>query len=290
MDKGLNLLTQKRTICLDGCLVDLSAPSVMGIINVTPDSFYEESRTSGVDAILRRADEIVEEGGSFIDVGGYSTRPNAEEVSVTDEIGRVVEAVIAIKKRFPQIPISVDTFRAEVVRAVVANCGSVIVNDISAGELDPNMFEVVAMHKLPYIAMHMKGTPKDMQVNPTYGDIRNEIFTYFSQKVRQLHALGVNDVILDPGFGFGKTVDNNYQILNMLDDFKVFGLPVLVGFSRKSMIYKQLDITPKEALNGTSVLNTVALLRGATILRVHDVREAVEAVRLVEKLNQSFIV
>lgn len=289
MDKGLGLLTQKRTICLDGNLINLSSPVVMGILNVTPDSFYEGSRVAGSDAILARADEIISQGGAIIDVGGYSSRPNAENVSTEEEIRRVTEAVYMIKKRYPQIPISLDTFRAEVVKSVCLHCGSVIVNDISAGEMDSRMFETAAEFKLPYIAMHMKGRPENMQDNPVYSDIRNEIFTYFSRKINYLHSLGVNDIIIDPGFGFGKTIENNYQLLNILDDFKIFGLPLLVGFSRKSMIYRFLGTSPENALNGTTALNTVALMKGASILRVHDVKEAVEVVQLVDKLNQSYI-
>lgn len=289
MEKGFSLLAQKRTICLDGNLINLSSPLVMGIVNVTPDSFFEGSRAGDIDDVLRRTEDIVEQGGAIVDIGGYSSRPDAADVSVEDEIARVANAIEAIKKHFPQIPVSLDTFRSKVVEAVATNCGAVIVNDISAGDLDSSMFRTVANYKLPYIAMHMKGTPQNMQHNPSYGDIRNEIFTYFSGKIKQLHAVGVNDVIIDPGFGFGKSLDNNYQVLGMLDDFKIFGLPILVGFSRKSMIYRHLDITPAEALNGTSVLNAVALMKGASILRVHDVREAAEAVSLIEKLKQSII-
>jgi dihydropteroate synthase len=289
MEKGINFLAQKRTICLEGNLINLSTPVVMGIANVTTDSFYAPSRISGADAILARAEEILSQGGAIIDIGGYSSRPNAPDVSVEEEIRRVCDAVGLVKKKFPQLPISVDTFRSEVVSAVVHNCGAIIVNDISAGEMDDKMFKTVAQLKVPYIAMHMKGTPSDMQHNPSYHDIRNEIFLYFSKQLQQLRLLGVNEVILDPGFGFGKTVDHNYQILSMLDDFKIFGLPILVGFSRKSMIYKHLNSTPEESLNGTSVLNTVALLRGASILRVHDVKPAVEAISLVEKVNSSNI-
>ncbi len=290
MEKGLSFLAQKRTICLDGNIVNLSTPVVMGIANVTPDSFYAPSRLNEKEAILARAEEVVAQGGAIIDIGGYSSRPNASEVSVEEEIRRVCHAIIAVKKAFPHLPISLDTFRSEVVSTVVRNCGAVIVNDISAGEMDANMFKTVAQYKVPYIAMHMKGTPNTMQHNPTYHDIRNEIFTYFSKKLQQLRLLGVNEIIIDPGFGFGKTVDQNYQILSMLDDFKIFGLPILVGFSRKSMIYKHLDSTAEEALNGTSILNTVALLKGASILRVHDVKYAVEAISLVDKVNSSYIV
>jgi len=289
MEKGISFLAQKRTICLDGNLINLSTPVVMGIANVTTDSFYAPSRVRGTDAILKRAEEILSQGGTIIDIGGYSSRPNAPDVPAEEEIRRVCDAVCSVKKEFPQLPISVDTFRSDVVSAVVRNCGAVVVNDISAGEMDDQMFKTIAQLKIPYIAMHMKGTPSDMQQNPSYHDIRNEIFLYFSKKLQQLRLLGVNEVIIDPGFGFGKTVDHNYQILSMLDDFKIFGLPILVGFSRKSMIYKQLNTTPEESLNGTSVLNTVALLRGASILRVHDVKPAVEAISLVEKVNSSNI-
>lgn len=274
---------------MEGNIINLSTPVVMGIANVTTDSFYAASRLSGKDAILARAEEVITEGGSIIDIGGYSSRPNAPDVPVDVEIRKVCDAVTLVKRSFPTLPISVDTFRSAVVDAVVRNCGAVMVNDISAGEMDTEMFKVVAQHKLPYIAMHMKGTPCDMQQNPSYHDLRNEIFIYFSKKIEQLRLLGVNEVILDPGFGFGKTVDHNYQLLSMLDDFKIFGLPILVGFSRKSMIYKYLDSSPEESLNGTSVLNTVALMKGASILRVHDVKPAVEAVSLIDKVNTSNI-
>jgi len=289
MEKGISFLEQKRTICLEGNLINLSTPVVMGIANVTPDSFYAPSRLSGSDAILARAEEIISQGGAIIDIGGYSSRPKAPEVPVEEEIRRVCDAVCLVKKKFPLLPVSVDTFRSDVVSAVVRNCGAIIVNDISAGEMDEKMFKTVAQLKVPYIAMHMKGTPTDMQQNPSYHDIRNEIFLYFSKKLQQLRLLGVEEVIIDPGFGFGKTVDHNYQILSMLDDFKIFGLPILVGFSRKSMIYRYLGVDLEESLNGTSVLNTVALLRGASILRVHDVKPAVEAISLVEKVNSSNI-
>lgn len=289
MEKGISFLAQKRTICLEGNLINLSTPVVMGIANVTPDSFYAPSRLSGSDAILARTEEIISQGGAIIDIGGYSSRPNAPEVPVEEEIRRVCDAVCLVKKKFPLLPVSVDTFRSDVVSAVARNCGAIIVNDISAGEMDEKMFKTVAQLKVPYIAMHMKGTPTDMQQNPSYHDIRNEIFLYFSKKLQQLRLLGVEEVIIDPGFGFGKTVDHNYQILSMLDDFKIFGLPILVGFSRKSMIYRYLGVDSEESLNGTSVLNTVALLRGASILRVHDVKPAVEAISLVEKVNSSNI-
>lgn len=290
MEMGISFLAQKRTICLDGNLIDLSSPVVMGIANITPDSFYAHSRIADSSALLKRVEQIIEHGGKLVDVGGYSSRPNADEVPAEEEIRRVVAAIRAIKKTFPQLPVSLDTFRSEVVRAVYDSCGAVIVNDISSGELDSKMFETVAQLRLPYISMHMKGTPANMQNEPTYNDLRNEIFTYFSRKVDQLRLLGVNDIIIDPGFGFGKTLDHNYQLLNILEDFKTFNLPILVGFSRKSMVYKLLDSKPEDALNGTTILNTVALLKGATILRVHDVKEAVEAVTLVEKLNASQIV
>jgi len=291
MEKGLSFLSQKRTICLEGNLINLSTPVVMGIANVTPDSFFAASRVGSEKAILARAEEIISEGGSIVDIGGYSSRPNAADVTVAEEIERVCNAIVLVKKHFPSLPVSLDTFRAEVVDVVIRNCGAVIVNDISAGEMDEKMFRTVAHHKAPYIAMHMKGTPSNMQNSPSYHDLRNEIFTYFSSKIQQLRLLGINEIIIDPGFGFGKTVDHNYQILSMLDDFKIFGLPVLVGLSRKSMIYKQLETAPEEALNGTTVLNTIALMRGASILRVHDVKAAVESVVLVEKVNASnFIV
>lgn len=289
MEMGISFLEQKKSICLDGSLLDLSAPIVMGIVNVTPDSFYAASRISNQSELIARVEQIVEEGGKIVDVGGYSSRPNADDVSEEEEIRRVSGAVEVIKKRFPTLAISVDTFRSAVVKSVAENFGAFIVNDISAGDLDANMFRVVADCKLPYIAMHMKGTPADMQCDPEYEDLRGELFVYFSKKLVQMKLMGISDIIIDPGFGFGKTLDHNYQLLAFLDEFKTFKLPVLVGFSRKSMIYKLLKTEPEEALNGTSVLNAIALQKGASILRVHDVKQAVEVVKIVEKLNSSHI-
>lgn len=289
MKKGISFLEQKRSICLDGSLLDLSKPVVMGIVNITPDSFYAPSRISNQDELVKRVEQIVVEGGKIVDVGGYSSRPNADDVSEEEEIRRVSEAVKVIKKHFPGLAVSVDTFRSEVVKTVASNCGAFIVNDISAGDLDNNMLPIVADCKLPYIAMHMKGSPANMQTDPEYDDLRYEIFNYFAKKIEQMEMLGLNDIIIDPGFGFGKTLDHNYQLLSILEEFKTFQLPILVGFSRKSMIYKLLKSGPETALNGTSVLNAIALQKGASILRVHDVKPAVEVVELIEKLNASHI-
>jgi len=277
-------LNRKITLNLKGELIDLSSPQVMGILNLTPDSFYGTSRVNSVDAALQRVENCLEEGASFIDIGAYSSRPGADEVTTEEELQRMIPAVEAISKRFPEAKLSIDTFRAKVAKESI-EAGAHLINDISGGELDEKMFETVADLNVPYILMHMKGDPKTMQKNPVYENIGLEVVDYFAKKVSRLKKLGVHDIILDPGFGFAKTVAHNYQLLNQLEHLDLFGLPVLVGFSRKSMIYKFLGITPETALNGTTVLNTLALQKGATILRVHDVRAAAECIALVEKMQ-----
>jgi dihydropteroate synthase len=278
-------LNRKVTLNLKGRLLDLSSPQVMGIMNLTPDSFYGNSRISSVDAALKRAETCLEEGASFIDIGAYSSRPGADEVSTKEELKRIIPAVAEISKRFPEAILSIDTFRAKVARESI-EAGAHVINDISGGELDEDMFETVATLNVPYILMHMKGDPKTMQKNPVYDNIGLEVVDYFAAKVARLKQLGLHDIILDPGFGFAKTVSHNYQLLNQLGHLDLFGLPVLVGFSRKSMIYKLLGTTPEEALNGTTILNTIALQKGAAILRVHDVRAAAECIKLVEKMQE----
>jgi dihydropteroate synthase len=275
-----------RYINVRGNLVDLSVPKVMGIINVTPDSFYEKSRFTEKEEIIRAASQMIEDGADFLDVGGYSSRPGAESITPEEERGRLINAVKLINRELPDAIISIDTFRSEIAVEAVLECGADIVNDISGGEADGKMFHVVEKLRVPYIMMHMQGTPGTMQENPVYDDVVADILRWFGERIVRLQAMGVNDIIIDPGFGFGKTLSQNFELLRHLGDLSIAGLPVLAGISRKSMIWKTLEITPEEALNGTSVLNTVALLNGADILRVHDVKEAVQAVKLVEKLKK----
>ena len=272
-------------INVNGKLMDLSQPQVMGILNVTPDSFYAGSRGVAERDIIDRLRQMTDEGASIIDIGAYSSRPDADDVSTEEEMARLRHALNLVRQHQPDAVVSVDTFRADVARMCVEEYGVAMVNDISAGEMDDEMFPTIARLGVPYIAMHMKGTPQTMQINPQYEHFLKEIFYFFSEKVQKLRDLGVKDIIIDPGFGFGKTLEHNYQLMNHLEEFKLFGLPLLVGISRKSMIYKLLDTTPEEALNGTTVLNTIALQKGAHILRVHDVKAAVEAVKIVEKMK-----
>ena len=279
-------LNRKITLNLKGELLDLSRPSVMGILNLTPDSFYSNSRMWSIDAALERAEICLNEGAAFIDIGAYSSRPGADEVTTDEELKRIIPAIAAISKRFPEAKLSIDTFRAKVAKESI-EAGAHLINDISGGNLDEQMFETVAALDVPYILMHMQGTPQTMQQKPVYKNIGLEVVDYLAEKVSILKALGVKDIILDPGFGFAKNTTHNYQLFNQLENLDVFGLPVLVGISRKSMIYKLLGTTAEEALNGTTVLNTIALQKGASILRVHDVRAAVECIAIVEKMQQS---
>lgn len=265
-----------------GELICFDTPKVMGILNITPDSFYAQSRTTPAE-VLRKAEQMLEEGATFVDIGGYSSRPNAQEVSLQEELQRVVPVVEALVKHFPDIRISVDTFRAEVARESL-EAGACIINDISAGQIDPAIWEVVAHYQVPYIAMHMRGTPQTMQTYTEYDKLTKDILYYFSQIKDKARQLRINDLIVDPGFGFSKTLAQNYELMQQLALFKALECPILVGISRKSMIYKLLDTTPEAALNGTTVLNTFALLHGADILRVHDVKEAVECVKIVGEL------
>lgn len=266
-----------------GQLIDLSNPKVMGILNVTPNSFFDGGKYKNEEEIISQVDKMLSEGAAFIDIGAYSSKPSAEFVSETEEIERIVPAIEVILKHFPNALLSVDTFRAEVAKASIES-GAAIINDIAAGELDENMFDVIAKYNVPYIMMHMRGNPQTMQSLTQYEEIVKEMLFYFSEKVKKARALGINDLILDPGFGFAKTIDQNYEVLQKMELFNLLELPVLAGISRKSMIYKTLDITPQEALNGTTFLNTIALTKGAKILRVHDVKEAVECVTLFDKL------
>lgn len=272
-------------INVKGRLLDLTTPQVMGILNVTPDSFYSASRMQTQEEIAVRARQIIDEGASIIDIGAYSSRSNAEHITAGEEMNRLRTGLEIVNRNHPDAIVSVDTFRADVAEQCVKDYGVAIVNDIAAGEMDDRMFETVARLGVPYIMMHMQGTPQNMQKEPHYDNLIKEVFIYFARKVQQLRDLGMKDIILDPGFGFGKTLEHNYELMAHLEEFSIFELPLLVGVSRKSMIYKLLGGTPQDALNGTTVLDTVALMKGANILRVHDVREAVEAVRIVEKLR-----
>lgn len=274
-----------KTINIKGLLLSLDEPQVMGILNVTPDSFYAGSRKETEAAIVDRIETILDEGASMIDVGGYSSRPDAAEVSDTEEMRRLETALLQLQQHYPHVVVSVDTFRSSVARQCVEKYGVAMINDISGGELDERMFDTVAQLRVPYIMMHMRGTPQTMQQQTDYEDVTADLLKYFSQKLERLFRLGVNDVILDPGFGFSKTLAQNYELMRHLDDFRIFGLPLLVGVSRKSMIYKLLGITSEESLNGSTVLHTYALLHGADILRVHDVRAAREAIQIVQQLK-----
>jgi dihydropteroate synthase len=261
--------------------IGLNTPKVMGILNVTPDSFYDGGSHTNAAAVLRHAAQLLANGADFIDVGGYSSRPGATDVSEHDEMSRVLPAVEAIVKEFPDALISVDTFRSNVAKAAVEN-GAAIINDISAGNLDAKMLQTVSQLQVPYIMMHMRGNPQTMQTMTDYQDIVKEMLLYFSEKIAEARSYGINDLIADPGFGFSKTLEQNYQVLQKLELFSMTDLPILVGVSRKGMVYKPLKTDADEALNGTTVLNTIALMKGANILRVHDVKQAVEAVRLFE--------
>ena len=280
-------ITTARYINVNGSLLDLSQPRGMGILNVTPDSFYAGSRTQTEAEIVRRVKQIVSEGAAIIDIGAYSSRPNADNVSAREEMERLRMGLKILFEIQPDAVVSVDTFRADVARMCVEEYGVAIINDIAAGEMDADMFHTVAALNVPYIMMHMQGTPQSMQQHPHYDNLLEEVLLYFARKVQQLRDLGVKDIILDPGFGFGKTIEHNYELLSHLEDFRIFELPLLVGVSRKSMIYRLLDITPQEALNGTTVLDTICLLKGADILRVHDVKEAVETVRIVQAMRNN---
>ena len=280
-------ITTARYINVNGSLLDLSQPRVMGILNVTPDSFYAGSRTQTEAEIVRRVRQIVSEGAAIIDIGAYSSRSNADNVSSREEMERLRMGLKILFEIQPDAVVSVDTFRADVARMCVEEYGDAIINDIAAGEMDTDMFHTVAALNVPYIMMHMQGTPQSMQQHPHYDNLLKEVFLYFARKVQQLRDLGVKDIILDPGFGFGKTMEHNYELLSHLEEFRIFELPLLVGVSRKSMIYRLLDITPQEALNGTTVLDTICLLKGADILRVHDVKEAVETVRIVQAMRNN---
>lgn len=279
------MLNPRLTLNCRGKLLSLQSPLVMGILNVTPDSFFDGGRYTEKEALLRRAGQMLEEGAAILDIGGMSSRPGAELISVDEELRRVIPAIATIHQQFPEAIISIDTIRAKVAEEAVA-AGAAIVNDISAGAFDEALYETVARMQVPYILMHMKGSPKTMQVNPDYEDVLQTVLDFFIAEVGKLRELDVRDIILDPGFGFGKTVGHNYQLLRNMHLFKILDLPLLAGLSRKSMINKVLKIKPEDALNGTTALNMIALQQGAKLLRVHDVRSAAEAIRLWQQLEK----
>ncbi len=277
---------ENLSLNLGGELISLDRPLVMGILNITPDSFYADSRTQSDEQIVERLHSLIREGADIIDVGAYSSRPGAEDISPDEELARLSRALKLIRRHYPDAKISVDTFRAEVARRCVEEYGVQMINDISGGSLDNRMFETVADLHVAYVLTHIQGTPQTMSEQTHYDNIIPDMLYYFSERIDRLRLLGVNDIIIDPGFGFGKSLDDNYLLMNHLDEFARIGLPLLVGISRKSMIYRHLDTTPQESLNGTTILNTLALLGGTNILRVHDVKEAVEAINLVTKTLQ----
>ncbi|HKJ05984.1 MAG TPA: dihydropteroate synthase [Flavobacteriaceae bacterium] len=272
-----------KSINCKGNLIDFTTPKVMGILNVTPDSFFDGGKFQNEKSILLHVENMLSEGATFIDVGAYSSRPGAKHISEKEELDRILPIVTLLVKKFPEILLSIDTFRSEIAKQCI-EAGACLINDIAAGSMDENMFKTVAKLQVPYILMHMQGTPQNMQANPTYKNVTTEVIYYFSEKLAKLRALGVNDLIIDVGFGFGKTTAHNFELLKNLSFFKSLDVPILAGLSRKSMLYKTLNNTQNEALNATTSANTIALLKGANILRVHDVKEAVEAIKIVNQL------
>lgn len=276
-----------HTLNLRGRLLELREPQIMGILNVTPDSFYSDSRTPDEAHITERVRQMMDEGADMIDIGGYSSRPGADDVTPEEEMDRLRRGLRIVRKLYPEVPVSVDTFRADVARMCIEEEGADIINDISGGMMDRQMFRTVARLGVPYILMHMQGTPDTMQVAPHYDNLRREVMLYFAERIDRLCQMGAKDIIVDPGFGFGKTLEHNYELMNHLEDFAVFNLPLLVGISRKSMIYKLTGGTPQTSLNGTTVLNTISLVKGAHILRVHDVKATVEAKQIYMAMKQN---
>lgn len=276
-----------HTLNLRGRLLELREPQIMGILNVTPDSFYSDSRTPDEAHITDRVRQMMDEGADMIDVGGYSSRPGADDVTPEEEMDRLRRGLRIVRKLYPEVPVSVDTFRADVARMCIEEEGADIINDISGGMMDRQMFRTVARLGVPYILMHMQGTPDTMQVAPHYDNLRREVMLYFAERIDRLCQMGAKDIIVDPGFCFGKTLEHNYELMNHLEDSAVFNLPLLVGISRKSMIYKLTGGTPQTSLNGTTVLNTISLVKGAHILRVHDVKAAAEAKQIYMAMKQN---
>lgn len=276
-----------HTLNLRGRLLELREPQIMGILNVTPDSIYSDSRTPDEAHITERVRQMMDEGADMIDIGGYSSRPGADDVTPEEEMDRLRRGLRIVRKLYPEVPVSVDTFRADVARMCIEEEGADIINDISGGMMDRQMLRTVARLGVPYILMHMQGTPDTMQVAPHYDNLRREVMLYFAERIDRLCQMGAKDIIVDPGFGFGKTLEHNYELMNHLEDFAVFNLPLLVGISRKSMIYKLTGGTPQTSLNGTTVLNTISLVKGAHILRVHDVKAAAEAKQIYMAMKQN---
>jgi dihydropteroate synthase len=277
---------QKLTLNVRGTLMDLSKPKIMGVLNLTPDSFYDGGRNNSLADALRKTEQLLSEGADLLDLGAYSSRPDAEHITEELEFERMIPVIRAIAKEFPKALLSVDTFRSGIAKAAVGE-GADLINDISAGAMDSDMFKTIAELKVPYIMMHMRGTPQTMASQTNYTNMIVEIAQYFAEKIQALKELGVKDLIIDPGFGFAKTLEQNYELLGKLEHLKITGHPILAGLSRKSMIYKLLDTDAEHALNGTTAANTIALLNGATILRVHDVQAAIEAVKIVEQVGSS---
>lgn len=276
-----------HTLNLRGRLLELREPQIMGILNVTPDSFYSDSRTPDEAHITERVRQMMDEGADMIDIGGYSSRPGADDVTPEEEMDRLRRGLRIVRKLYPEVPVSVDTFRADVARMCIEEEGADIINDISGGMMDRQIFRTVARLGVPYILMHMQGTPDTMQVAPHYDNLRREVMLYFAERIDRLCQMGAKDIVVDPGFGFGKTLEHNYELMNHLEDFAVFNLPLLVGISRKSMIYKLTGGTPQTSLNGTTVLNTISLVKGAHILRVHDVKAAAEAKQIYMAMKRN---
>jgi len=272
------------TINCKGNLIDLNSPKIMGVLNITPDSFYDGGKFKDSTTVITQVEKMLADGATFIDVGAYSSRPGAENVSETEELQRIVPIVDLLVNKFPEIVLSIDTFRAKVAKECII-AGAAMVNDISAGNLDAAMMHIVSQLKVPYVMMHLKGTPQNMQQNTTYNHLLKDILYYFSEKITDAHEKGIIDIIVDPGFGFSKNLAQNYELMQKLELFNITKKPILVGISRKSMIYKVLKSDAKNALNGTTALNTIALLKGANILRVHDVKEALECIKIVQQLN-----
>jgi len=277
------LFSVKKTLNIRGMLYALDSPRIMGVVNLTPDSFYDKSRVKRDDEIKKRVEIMLSEGADFIDLGGYSSRPGADYVAEQEELARILPAIRVILKNFPETLISVDTFRSSIARLAYDE-GASMINDISGGQMDDQMFKTISEIRIPYILMHMRGNPKTMNSLIAYDNLFKDMINYFEGKIRELKESGVNDIIVDPGFGFAKSLDQNYELLKNFTYFEALGYPLLVGLSRKSMIFKLLEVQPSEALNGTIVLNTVSLLKRASILRVHDIKEAKEVVKLVAKL------